>query len=278
MMSNKSKGIAFEEYCSSLFANCGCKVQTTPASGDYGCDLVINYRNFIIACQCKYYSNPVGVEAVQQVFSSMSIYHAHGGAVITNNTFTPAAHNLAASCGVLLIDGKMMPQITLNSAGRIALLDNWFGLQCSEAQSNPSVSFQSRELTMDDLVARYGLSKNMISQYIFGSGLPYYKVGRANVTDYDELKRWEIQQQYVTLGHGKRYYLPEWANYYSWIERQLKKAKASGDSKAIKKYKQLLKENRIADENRSPVIAFIFFVFLIIAVYLFIVYGKQLFN
>ena len=47
------------------------------------------------AFQCKYYTNPVGVRAVQEIYSGRDFYHCMVGVVMTNSRFTKNAVTLA---------------------------------------------------------------------------------------------------------------------------------------------------------------------------------------
>lgn len=70
---------------------------------DFGGD--ITARGFLftkIVVQCKCYSKPVGVRAVQEAAAARSYYNASRAAVATNSTFTAAAKKLAHRCGVKL--------------------------------------------------------------------------------------------------------------------------------------------------------------------------------
>lgn len=78
-------------------------VKVTQASGDYGIDVLASKGGTKYAVQCKYYSNPVGIKAVQEAVAGKAHYGCNGAMVVTNNTFTEAAHTLAKDNGVLLI-------------------------------------------------------------------------------------------------------------------------------------------------------------------------------
>lgn len=72
---------------------------------------VIAYKNdtkYVI--QAKFYSNPVGNKAVQEVVASIGMYKADKGIVITNNTFTPSAIELAKANDIELIDGSKIEE------------------------------------------------------------------------------------------------------------------------------------------------------------------------
>lgn len=77
----------------------------TKASGDYGVDVVAHKGYHKYAVQCKYYSKPVGIKAVQEVYAGQQYYGCDRAMVVTNATFTPAAVELARKTGVELVDG-----------------------------------------------------------------------------------------------------------------------------------------------------------------------------
>ncbi|MBR6484859.1 MAG: restriction endonuclease [Clostridiales bacterium] len=80
-------------------------VKVTGESGDYGVDVLARKNIHKYAVQCKYYSRPVGVHAVQQVVGGMKYYKCDRAIVITNNTFTRQARALASENNVKLIAG-----------------------------------------------------------------------------------------------------------------------------------------------------------------------------
>ncbi len=79
-------------------------VKLTGNSGDYGVDIVATRRMHRYAVQCKFYSKPVGVAAIQQVVGGMAYYNCDRALVITNSTFTRQARQLAETNGVMLLD------------------------------------------------------------------------------------------------------------------------------------------------------------------------------
>lgn len=84
-------------------------IQVTQKSGDYGVDITAYCRHHKYAIQCKYYTGPVGISAVQQVYSGKRKYNCDKAAVLTNSTFTPAAHDLAKSNQVDLWSNNSVP-------------------------------------------------------------------------------------------------------------------------------------------------------------------------
>jgi len=119
-------GIQFENYILSIFLNGGYSAQLTPASHDYGADIILNYKLYVIAVQCKYYSAPVGISAVQQIAAAQNYYHADATVVVTNSSFTQQAIQLADSNHVVLIDGSMIHALFSDSSGNIPLLIIYF--------------------------------------------------------------------------------------------------------------------------------------------------------
>lgn len=100
---NDMNGYQFEVFCGDLLQKNGfSKIKVTQSSADYGAD-VIAYRDGVkYAIQCKKYSSPVGITAIQEVVASKSMYDCHVGVVLTNNSFTSSAVTLANKTGVLL--------------------------------------------------------------------------------------------------------------------------------------------------------------------------------
>ena len=96
-------GIEFENYLGALFEAMGYEVEITPASGDYGADLLMKKDGELIAVQAKRYSKAVGISSIQEVFSAKMYYKANEAWVVTNNTFSRNACELAQRSGVKLI-------------------------------------------------------------------------------------------------------------------------------------------------------------------------------
>ena len=76
-------------------------VKVTQASGDFGADvLAFNTKGEYVCIQCKHYIKPVGIKAVQEIYSAKQYYKCQKAMVITNSTFTQAAIDLANKTGV----------------------------------------------------------------------------------------------------------------------------------------------------------------------------------
>ena len=96
-------GREFELFTGNLLRNLGFSdVKVTPSSGDFGADVIAVKDDIRYAIQCKRYSAPVGVSAVQEVIASRSLHDCHVACVLTNSSFTPAAEELAKKNLVIL--------------------------------------------------------------------------------------------------------------------------------------------------------------------------------
>jgi restriction system protein len=75
----------------------------TQATGDQGVDVIAMKNGMRVVLQCKKYSSPVGNKAVQEIVAGKIHEQAHHAAVVTNNTFTSSALQLASTNGVKLL-------------------------------------------------------------------------------------------------------------------------------------------------------------------------------
>jgi hypothetical protein len=103
-LANVITGIDFELHLKSLLeaALPNVYVETTPASGDHGADLIARYKGITVAIQAKYYTGSVGNGAVQEIHSGMGFYDADFGMVVTQSTYTDHAISLANKLGIYL--------------------------------------------------------------------------------------------------------------------------------------------------------------------------------
>ena len=79
------------------------RVTLTKGSGDFGADIIgIDSSGRSFCVQCKKFARPVGVKAVQEVIGARIYYKCQFAYVVTNNTFTQGAIDLARQAGVIL--------------------------------------------------------------------------------------------------------------------------------------------------------------------------------
>lgn len=106
------EGHDFEYYCADLlrcdhFQN----VEVTKGSGDYGVDILAEKDGITYAIQCKRYSKPVGVKAVQEAYAGRDMYDRMVGVVMTNQFFTTPAVEAAKKLKILLWDGGYIAEM-----------------------------------------------------------------------------------------------------------------------------------------------------------------------
>ena len=99
------EGHEFEYFCADLLEQNGfIDVEVTRGSGDYGIDILAEKEGVTYAVQCKCYTAPVGVKAVQEVYAGRDYYDRMVGAVLTNQYFTQPAVEAAGKLKILLWD------------------------------------------------------------------------------------------------------------------------------------------------------------------------------
>lgn len=102
---DEMEGHDFEYYCAQLLRQKGfLEVEVTKGSGDYGIDILAEKDGITYAIQCKCYSAPVGVKAVQEAYAGRDYYDRMVGAVLTNQYFTAPAVEAAKKLKILLWD------------------------------------------------------------------------------------------------------------------------------------------------------------------------------
>ena len=97
-------GREFEKFLAKLFKQLGYQVKRTPATADYGADLVIKKGDIKAVVQAKRKQGSVGIKTVQEVTGAIGYYQANLGIVITNSKFTEPAKELAAKTDIMLFD------------------------------------------------------------------------------------------------------------------------------------------------------------------------------
>ena len=110
---SKLSGIEFEEYLENIFQQKGYEVETTPATGDYGADLILVKNNQRIAVQAKCYTGSVGVGAVQEALAGKAFYHCDDAWVVTTGNYTMNAKQLAKKANVHLLGKTELGQFII---------------------------------------------------------------------------------------------------------------------------------------------------------------------
>lgn len=108
---NVQDGFEFEEYVANLYKELGYTIeQVTKKSGDQGADVVGFKDDTKYVIQAKFYNSPVGNKAVQEVVAAIGMYKADKGIVITNNSFTQSAIELAKANNIELVDRRKIEE------------------------------------------------------------------------------------------------------------------------------------------------------------------------
>jgi hypothetical protein len=102
--------IDFEHYCADILRHNGWDARVTQAAGDQGIDVIATRRNIKAVLQCKKYSQPVGNGSVQEIIAGKQYERADIACVVSNNTYTPSAKQLANAAGVHLLHYSELEQ------------------------------------------------------------------------------------------------------------------------------------------------------------------------
>jgi restriction system protein len=106
------EGREFEKFCAQLLERKGfVDVNITKASGDFGVDILAEKEGVTYAIQCKRYTDPVGVKAIQEAYAGREYYDRMVGAVFTNQYFTAPAVEAAKKLKILLWDRGYLEQM-----------------------------------------------------------------------------------------------------------------------------------------------------------------------
>lgn len=103
--------LEFEHLCKDMLIASGWIARVTKASGDQGVDIIAEKESIKMVVQCKYYKNPVGNKAVQEIFSAKQHELADYAVVVTNSKYTKSAQELSQTCDVLLLHYSQLAEI-----------------------------------------------------------------------------------------------------------------------------------------------------------------------
>ncbi len=99
------EGREFEWYCAELLRKRGFQeVTVTKGSGDFGIDILAERDGISYGIQCKHYTTPIGVKAVQEVYAGKDYYDCMVGVVMSNQYFTGPAVEAAKKLKIVLWD------------------------------------------------------------------------------------------------------------------------------------------------------------------------------
>ena len=186
----------------------------TNQSGDFGVDCIIHESDGDIAVQCKRHKEPIGVGAVQEVFSGGQYYGCNKYEVVGTAGFTPQAKVFADKLGVKLVDlDRAETNIQVNDrniywtiGGETKTAKEWCeqykiskttvmnrvnkqGMTIEEALKEDKkrhiifVEMDGEEKKLSDLCKQYGVSLHFVTYRIKKMGMtPYEALTTPKVT------------------------------------------------------------------------------------------------
>lgn len=110
-LSQNITGYEFETLCADQLRQVGWNARITPRGRDQGVDIVAEMNSIRVVLQCKCLSRPVGNKAVQEAVAARGHEAANFAAVVTNNDYTIAARELAATNGIWLLHFSELPRL-----------------------------------------------------------------------------------------------------------------------------------------------------------------------
>ena len=93
----------FENFCAEELHRAGWSARVTRKGRDQGVDIVAEKGAARVVIQCKLYTRPVGNKAVQEATAARAHEQGTHGIVVTNQSYTSAARQLASTNGILLL-------------------------------------------------------------------------------------------------------------------------------------------------------------------------------
>jgi len=95
-------GTDYERFVINVLTAAGIAAVRVGGSGDYGADLLVETAAGKAVIQCKFYTHPVGYDAVKEAYTAKAIYKASSAFVVSNAAFTTQARRAAHRLGVTL--------------------------------------------------------------------------------------------------------------------------------------------------------------------------------
>ena len=104
-------GDDFERDMAALCRRLGYSVETTPASGDEGVDLVLRRKGKKIVVQCKSHKSPVGPAVVRELYGSMIAAKADKAVLACTGGFTRGVRDFAKGKPIELVSASGLVEL-----------------------------------------------------------------------------------------------------------------------------------------------------------------------
>jgi HJR/Mrr/RecB family endonuclease len=101
----------YEHLCADLLREAGWDARVTTHSRDFGVDVIAEKSQSRIVVQCKMYTKPVGIKAVQEIAAGKIHEQADCAIVVSNRRFTSSAIQMAATNDVFLLHHEDLRKI-----------------------------------------------------------------------------------------------------------------------------------------------------------------------
>lgn len=168
-------GHQYEYECARILKKKGFRrVNVTKGSGDQGIDVIAYKNGKKYGIQCKYYSSPVGNHAVQEVFAGAKHYNCDIAVVMTNNTFTKSAKELAKSTGVELWPNNKVPLI------------HGFSFEKKEPQQEVEYSKYDAEQSLKKIKELANTINTTINEDVFEKSMDEIKNRLSDLSKYED--------------------------------------------------------------------------------------------
>ena len=171
-----------------------------------GADVIAYKDNVKYVIQVKFYSNPVGNKAVQEVVASIGMYKADKGMVVTNSTFTSSAVELANVNNVELVDGNKIEELKkeiVNNINRNNTNKSELELYIDDIFERANIMIQdidkSDEQAFRKMLASFGLA------YAVTEGEDFYNVEKIQkfMSGFFKYGEIEINEEQLDLKENK---------------------------------------------------------------------------
>lgn len=103
-------GLEFERFLANLLRKKGFTDVKLTEKYDYGIDIIAQKDGIKWGIQAKRYSTPVKADAVRQAYTALKHYGCLRAMVITSNTYTKPAQQLAKDNDIALIDRQTLSE------------------------------------------------------------------------------------------------------------------------------------------------------------------------
>jgi len=103
-------GKEFEYFICDLFTNMNYQAEVTKQSCDQGLDVIAEKNGKRVGIQAKCYTSTVGNSAIQEAVAGKCFYNCDKVIVVTNNSFTNSAIELAKVNDVVLWDRSILKE------------------------------------------------------------------------------------------------------------------------------------------------------------------------